>query len=75
MARVVASIIGFAERAEEVAQRLVAEEVEALVGDFKADFSFIFTDVSGLRCTLGRIAGLLDRDVVFLLHALHDLFR
>src|SRR6185436_11195139 len=36
LARVVAAEAALAERAEQIAQRLVAEEVEALVGDLEA---------------------------------------
>ena len=47
VARVVAAEVGFAERTEQVAQGFVAEEVEALVGDFEARFSL---RAAGLAC-------------------------
>ena len=67
MAGVVAAEVGFAERAEELAQGFVAEEVHALVGDFEAGFSVA---VALLALAL---LGHLRVDEVLLLHLLDDL--
>src|ERR1035441_9668714 len=57
----------FAERPQQIAQRLEAEEVETLVGNFKLSL----LTFSGLPTSAGRsrlVRWLVDRDVVFLLH-------
>ena len=46
MARVVAAEAGFAERAQQIAQRLEAQKIEALVGDFEADFALHVADLA-----------------------------
>ena len=66
VARIVATERGFAERAEEFAEGLVAEEVHAFVGDFKAGvFAF-----AALTLTFGGLFGV---DEALLLHLLDDL--
>src|ERR1700691_3265175 len=45
VARIMASEAGLAERAEQVTQRLEAEEVEALIGDFKFCLLLILSDL------------------------------
>ena len=54
VARVVAAEAGFAEGAEEIAQRFEAEEVEALVGDLEADGVL---DVADFAAGLGGASG------------------
>ncbi len=67
VASVVTAEVGFAERAEELAEGFVAEEVHALVGDFEAGFG-----VAVALLTLALL-GLLGVDEVLLLHLLDDL--
>ena len=67
VAGVVASEIGFAEGAEELAESFVAEEVHAFVGDFEAGFGVA---VSLLPLALLRHLGV---DEVLFLHLLDDL--
>ena len=74
VAGVVASEAGFAERAEQVAQRFEAEEVEALVGDFEFGLLLVFADLSAGAGRARGIRWLVDGNVVFLLHALDQLF-
>ena len=70
VAGVVASKAGFAERAEQVAQGFEAEEVEAFVSDFEFGLLLVLADLAAAGGRAGRVRGFIDRDVVFLLHAL-----
>ena len=73
IARVVASEARLAERAQQIAQRLEAEEVEALVGDLELGLLLRFAGLPADARLLRGIVRLVDRDVVFLLHALDQL--
>jgi len=67
VAGVVTAEVGFAERAEEVAEGFVAEEVHGFVGDFEAGFGVAFSLLAGAALRL------LGVDEVLLLHLLDDL--
>ena len=72
VARVMASEAGFAQRPHQIAQRLEAEKVQALVGDFK----FGLLSLAGLSANARlprRIVRFIDADVIFLLHAFDQL--
>ena len=65
-----------AQRTKQVAQCAVPEEVHALIGDFEARFSFtLIAHVPRGRRHARRIVRPVDRDVIFLLHALNQLFN
>src|SRR5712691_3049492 len=77
LARVVAAIAALAERAEQIAQRAITEEVERLVGDLEGDRRLIrplsaavSLPALALRVQIGR-----RRDVASLRHALDDLLN
>ena len=75
LARVVAAVAALAERAEQIAQRAVAEEVERLVGDFEgapAAGRARCRRCPARRCALGFEVGR-RRDVALLAHPLDDL--
>ena len=68
IARVVASEAGFAQRAQQVAQRLEAEKVQALVGDLELACVCGLPDLAARsRAGCDGIVRLVDGDVVFLL--------
>src|ERR1035438_6187475 len=77
VAGVVTSKAGFAERAEQGAQRLEAEEVEALVGDFKFSLWRVLADLAadaGWARGIGRLffVWTIDGDVGFLPDGVHQ---
>ncbi len=73
VARVVAAEAGFAQRAQQIAQRSEAEEVQPLVGDFEARLRLRVANLAaGGRAARG-IVRLVNADVIFLLHALDKL--
>src|SRR5947207_6511540 len=61
----------FAERAQQVAQRLEAEEVETLVSNFKLGLLRLASLAANARLPRG-IVRLVNRNVIFLLHALDE---
>src|ERR1700677_2717228 len=71
VAGVVASEAGLAERAEQIAQRSEAEEIETLVGYFKLGLGSVFAELAAYAGGARGIWWLIDGDVVFLLHALN----
>ncbi len=73
VARVVAAEVRFTQRAQQIAQRTEAEEVESFVGDFEAGLRLRVADLAAGGRTARRIVRLIDVDVVFLLHALDEL--
>jgi hypothetical protein len=71
----VASKARFAERAQQIAQRFEAEEVEALVGDFELGLLGVFADLSAYAGLDAKDRGGWSMgDVIFLLHALDQFF-
>src|ERR1700677_415470 len=60
VAGVVASEAGFAERAEQIAERFEAEEVEAFVGYFKFCMGCVFSGLPAHARLAGRIMRLID---------------
>ena len=73
VARVVAAEVRFAQRAQQIAQRAKAEEVEPLVGDLEARLRLRVADLPAGGRAARWIVRLIDVDVVFLLHALDEL--
>ena len=77
LARVVAAEAALAERAEQIAQRAVAEEVERLVGDLEGDRPLSLAAVAGPTCPCAPLALGVQvgrrRDVALFRHALDDL--
>ncbi len=75
VARVVAAEAALAERPEQIAQRAVAEEVEALSVTSKRACACVLADLPPCACDCRRPdrVGWSMRDVAFLLHALDDL--
>src|SRR5271165_512008 len=72
IASIVTSEAGLTQRSQQVAQRLEAEEVEALVGDF--EFCLLrFASLSANARLPRRVVRLVDGNVIFLLHALDEL--
>ena len=71
VAGVMAAETGFPQRAQKIPQGFVTEEVETLVGDLELRL----LAVAGLASGGGRFRGvgrIVDRDVVFLLHAFDE---
>src|SRR5208337_5105410 len=73
VAGVVAAEAGLAQRSHQIAQRAKAEEVEPLVGDFKARLRLRFSDLAAGGGAARGIVRLVNADVVFPLHALDEL--
>src|ERR1035437_3584299 len=73
VARVMASKTRLAQRPQQIAQRLESQKIEALVGDLELRLLLCAADLSTDARLLGRIMWLIDRNVVFLLHALDQL--
>ncbi len=73
IARVVPSKARFAQRSQQIAQRLEAQEVETLVGDFELGLLRLAGLSADARLPRG-IVRLIDGNVIFLLHALDELF-
>src|SRR5439155_11155830 len=77
LARIVAAVAALAQRAEQIAQRAVAEKVERLVGDLEGDRRLVRAVPAraslpplALRVQIGRRG-----DVALLGHALDDLLN
>ena len=76
LTRVVAAVAALAERAEQIAQRAVAEEVERLVGDFEGDRRLIRAEAAAPLPALALGVEIRRRrDVAFLRHPLDDLLN
>ena len=74
MARVVAAKARFAQRAEQIAQRLEAQKVQALVGHFEARLTFGHAGLAARPiCVIWILRVRCGGDVVLLLHALDEL--
>ncbi len=58
----------------EVAQRFESQQIQALVSDFKTRLLLCVAHLPAYARPLRGIMGLVDADVVFLLHALDQLF-
>ncbi len=64
---------GLAQRPEQIPERLVSEKVEALVGDLKSRLLLRVADLASDAGAIRGIMGLVNADVVLLLHALDEL--
>ncbi len=73
IARVVTAEARFSQRSHQIAQRLEAKKIQALVGDFKLHLRLRVAHLPADTRLLRRIVRLVDADVVFLLHALDQL--
>src|SRR5271157_4195591 len=73
VAGVVAAEARFAQRSHQIAQRAEAEEVESLIGDFKARLRLSFSDLTAGGGAARGIVWLVNADVVFPLHPLDEL--
>src|SRR5258708_27399295 len=60
---------GAPQRAEQVAQRLIPQKVEALIGNFKAHLGLAVAHLSGGIRLARAIMGLVDGNEILLLHA------
>src|ERR1700686_1406528 len=65
----------FPERTQEIAQGFESQEVEALVGDLELRLLLRVADLSAHARLLRGIMRLIDRNIVFLLHALDQLLN
>ena len=74
VAGIVPSEARFAERPQQIAQGAESQEVESLVGNFEARLGLGLADLAAYRGTARRVVWLIDADVVFLLHAIDELF-
>src|ERR1022692_2891275 len=71
IARIVPPEAGFSQRSEQVLQRLETQKVERLIGDFEAHLAV--GTVARARHALLLVAGLLDGDLPFVDHLLHEI--
>src|SRR5262249_46054607 len=62
------------QRSEQVAQGAVTEKVQTLVCDFELYLPLAFAGLTANPRFARRIEGLIDRDVILLLHAVDELF-
>src|SRR5208282_4623419 len=71
--RVMTSKTRLAQRPQQIAQRFESQKVEALVGDLELRLLLRLAYLPPHARSLGRIMRLIDRNIVFLLHALDQL--
>ena len=72
VARIMAAKAGFAQRAQQILQRLEAKKVETFVSDFKLHFTLGLTGLAASAGLTRWIRRLVHGDVIFLLHTFNE---